>query len=99
MSEAKEYTVMDVGLAGFLLFVLSEDFFLGAEKRPNSNNAQFVFSDTCAGNSCKELVRLYHSGAQLTDVKEYANCIKTMTRAMQLARKDESGLGIRYRGF
>jgi hypothetical protein len=97
MSTEQEYVTADIGLAAFLIYVLSENYFLGAEKREVGRHCQFVFANTCPGNSCQELARLYHSGAELRNVKEYAECHKLIANAMRGTTKGLSGA--RYRGF
>ena len=98
VQQSTEYVTSDLGLAAFLVFVLSEDYFLGAAKRPdNTKRSQFFFSDTCLGNTCAELAGLYHSGAQLTNAKEFSACHKLAANATREASRGKPG--IRYRGF
>lgn len=73
-TDEKFYYCPDQGIASFIWFVTAGEDTFDHIDFDEKGRPVVVFRDNIKGTSCTELVNLYHSGAQLTDVKEFCRC-------------------------
>jgi hypothetical protein len=66
------FSTTHLGLASWLMYVLSEDAFVGPKR--SGKSVKFVFRDTDPAKSCTYLSQLFWSGAQCSDARELLEC-------------------------
>jgi hypothetical protein len=81
------YACHSEGEAAFIWYVTAgEDTFHHVDV--SGRYAVVYFTDNITSTQCAELAKLYNSGAQVRDVKEYAICYRQVTHAIRAAFRD-----------
>jgi hypothetical protein len=82
--ESKFYSSGDPGLSAFIWYVTAgEETFVRVDL--GGNRPVVLFRDNINTAPCSELAQMYHAGAQLSNVKEYANCYRLVGNEIRAA--------------